>query len=193
MSNLAADTRRLRVIKRKPFPWYVLESLLFENGYQAVVLHRIASFFKRHGIPVLGPLTARLNLFLTGVDIAPGAEIGPGLMISHGQGIVIGNAVRIGSGALLMQGVTLGARTLDRIAEMPSVGNDVMIGAGAKLIGGITVGDGVQIGVNAVVAEDIPGGCKVLSAAGIQIRDPRPAAAPVADDAAEIADLSSVS
>jgi serine O-acetyltransferase len=193
MANLPADTRRLRAIKRKPFPWYVLESLLFENGYQAVVLHRTASFFKRHGIPALGPLTARLNLFLTGVDIAPGAEIGPGLMISHGQGIVIGNAARIGSGALLMQGVTLGARTLDRIGEMPTVGDNVMIGAGAKLIGGITVGDHVQIGVNAVVAEDVPSRCKVLSAAGVRIVEPAAAPVPVARDGAEVTEISSVS
>ncbi len=173
MSNLAADTRRLRTIKKKGFPWYVLESLLFENGYQAVVLHRIASFFKRHGIPVLGPLTARFNLVLTGVDIAPGAQIGPGLMISHGVGIVIGNATRIGSGALLMHQVTLGAPTTDRIAQMPTVGDNVVIGAGAKLIGGITVGDDVLIGVNAVVTEDVGSGSRVLSAAGVEIRPPR--------------------
>ena len=112
MSNLGEDTRRLRSIKTKGFPWYVLESLLFENGYQAVVLHRIASFFKRHRIPVLGPLVARLSLFFTGVDIAPGANIGPGLMISHGVGIVVGNSVTIGDNALLMHQVTLGAPTV---------------------------------------------------------------------------------
>ena len=170
MSSLAEDTRRLRTIKRKGFPWYVLESLLFENGYQAVVLHRVASFFKRNGIPVLGPLTARLSLFLTGVDIAPGAQIGPGLMISHGVGIVIGNATRIGSGALLMHQVTLGAPTTERIAQMPIVGDNIVIGAGAKLIGGITVGDDVLVGVNAVITEDIASGSRVTSGAGIQVR-----------------------
>ena len=55
--NLRADTRRLREIKSKPAPWYVLESLLFENGYQAVVLHRLAHWFKSRGVPVLGPAT----------------------------------------------------------------------------------------------------------------------------------------
>ena len=85
MANLGEDTRRLRSIKKKRFPWYVLESLLFENGYQAVVLYRIASFFKRNGIPLLGPLFARLSLFLTGVDIAPGAEIGPGFAVGLGD------------------------------------------------------------------------------------------------------------
>ena len=94
--NLRADTRRLREIKSKPAPWYVLESLLFENGYQAVLLHRLAHWFKAHRIPVLGPAIARYNLFLTGVDIAPAARIGPGLRIAHGTGIVVGNAVEIG-------------------------------------------------------------------------------------------------
>ena len=87
--NLRADTRRLREIKTKPFPWYVLESLLFETGYQAVVLHRLAHWFRSRGIPVFGPALARYNQFLTGVDIAPQAVIGPGLRIAHGTGIVV--------------------------------------------------------------------------------------------------------
>ncbi|MDX1644668.1 MAG: DapH/DapD/GlmU-related protein, partial [Thermoanaerobaculia bacterium] len=168
----------------KGFPWYVVESLLFETGYQAVVLHRIASFWKRHRIPVLGPATARLNHFLTGVDIAPGAEIGPGLMISHGTGIVVGNATRIGANALLMHGATLGAPTTARIGEMPTVGDNAVIGAGAKLIGGITVGDDVLVAVNAVVTCDVPSGSKVLPSGEIVHRaaddpstDPVPAMA----------------
>jgi len=68
--NLCADTRRLREMKSKPAPWCVLESLLFETGYQAVVLHRLARWFESHRIPVLGPAIARYNQFLTGVDFA---------------------------------------------------------------------------------------------------------------------------
>jgi len=82
LDNLRQDTRRLRLIKSKPFPWYVLESLLFETGYQAVVLHRLAAWCKRHRLPVLGPAIARCNQFLTGVEIGPGAQIGPGLVSS---------------------------------------------------------------------------------------------------------------
>ena len=80
LDNLRRDTRRLREIKTKPFPFYVIESLLFENGYQAVVSYRLASWFKHRGIPLFGPLFARLGLFSTGVDISPGAGIGPGLL-----------------------------------------------------------------------------------------------------------------
>ena len=109
LDNLIRDTRRLREIKRKPFPFYVLESLLFENGYQAVVAYRLASWFKHRRIPFFGPLIARLSLFLNGVDVSPGARIGPGLMIVHGVGLVIGDHTRIGTDAMLLQQVTIGA------------------------------------------------------------------------------------
>ena len=169
LDNLRRDTRRLREIKSKPFPFYVLESLLFENGYQAVVAYRLASWFKHRGIPLLGPLIARLGLFFTGVDISPAAVIGPGLRISHGNGIVIGNGTRIGEDALLLHQVTLGAASHRRIGEMPTVGDRVFIGAGAKLIGGITVGDDVFIGVNAVVTRDVPSNSKVTCAVGVEV------------------------
>jgi|CXWL01.1.fsa_nt_gi serine O-acetyltransferase len=160
-ANLSADTRRLRELKTKSFPWYVLESLLFENGYQAVVLHRLAHWFKRRGIPFLGPFFNRLSLFLTGVDIAPAAEIGPGLRIGHGVGLVVGGAARIGSGAFLLHGVTIGAPAGSRLAEMPTLGDNVFVGTGACLIGAITIGDDAVIGAGAIVMQDIPANSRV--------------------------------
>ena len=170
--NLREDTRRLREIKTKGAPWYVLESLLFENGYQAVVLHRIAHWFRSRNIPFLGPLFARLSLFLTSVDIAPAAVIGPGLMIGHGVGLVIGYRVRIGSGALLLHQVTLGAPSGRRNDEMPTLGDNVFVGAGSRVIGKIKIGNDVFIGVNCVVTQDIPDGSKVASSAGIEVSPP---------------------
>lgn len=170
LDNLREDTRRLREIKTKPFPWYVIESLLFETGYQAVVLHRIAHWFKSHGIPVLGPLFARLNQFYTGVDIGPGAEIGPGLRIAHGNGIVIGGYAKIGRNALLLHQVTIGAPSPGRVEKMPVIGDNVFIGAGAKVIGGIRVGDNVFIGVNTIVARNIPDNSRVLCSSGIEVQ-----------------------
>lgn len=171
--NLRADTRRLREIKSKPAPWYVLESLLFENGYQAVVLHRLAHWFKAHGIPVLGPAVARYNLFLTGVDIAPAARIGPGLRIAHGTGIVVGNAVEIGSDCLLMQGATLGAPTQARIGVMPKLGDRVTLGAHACVIGPVTVGDDVFVGAQVLLTRDVPSGTKVTARMELEIRPRR--------------------
>ncbi len=169
MKNLREDTRRLRAIKTKPFPFYVLESLLFENGYQAVVLYRIAHWFKRRRVPVLGPFFARLSLFLTSVDIAPAARIGPGLFISHGIGLVIGAGVRIGRNGTLLHQVTIGAPTGRRLDQMPKLGDSVFVGAGSRLIGEIEIGDEVFIGVNCVVTQDIPAGTKVTTTAGLTL------------------------
>jgi serine O-acetyltransferase len=169
LDNLRADTRRLLVIKSKPFPWYVLESLLFETGYQAVVLHRIAHWFKSHGVPALGPAVARCNQFLTGVDIGPAAQIGPGLLIVHGQGIVVGGHARIGRNATLLQQVTIGSPSPDHRERMPVIGDDV------KLIGAITVGDGSLIGVNAVVTQDVPAGSRVVVRGGLDVSSRRDA------------------
>ena len=169
LDNLREDTRRLKEIKTKPFPWYVIESLLFENGYQAVVLHRIAHAFKRNGIPVLGPLVARFNQFLTGVEIGSAVEIGPGLRIAHGYGIVIGGFAKIGRNALLLHQVTIGSPSPSRVEKMPVIGDNVFIGAGAKVIGDIQVGDNVFIGVNAIVAQDIPDDSRVLCTSGIEV------------------------
>ena len=169
LDNLREDTRRLKLNKTKPFPWYVIESLLFDNGYQAVVLHRLAHWFKSRGIPVLGPMIARYNQFLTGVEIGSGAVIGPGLLISHGVGIVVGGYARIGRNAILLHQVTIGSPDPSRIEKMPVIGDNVFIGAGAKVIGPITVGDDVFIGVNAIVARDIPSGSRVLCTAGIEV------------------------
>ncbi len=169
--NLRADTRRLRDIKSKPAPWYVLESLLFENGYQAVVLHRLAHWFKSHRIPVCGPAIARWSHFLTGVDIAPAAKIGPGLRIAHGTGLVIGNAVEIGVDCLLMHGVTLGAPTVSRLGEMPKLGDRVTVGAQASVIGPVTVGDDVFIGAHALVTRDLPAGSRVMAKIELEVRN----------------------
>lgn len=160
--NLRRDARRLKAIYPRPFPFWVIESLLFENGFQAVVLYRMAHWFKRRRIPFFGPLLCRLSQLVTGVEIAPGATIGPGLMISHGQGIVIGQWATIGRNCHLHQQVTLGAKHLGEIEAMPALGDDVFVGGGARLVGGIEVGDGAVIGTNVVVTFDVPEGAAVL-------------------------------
>ena len=167
--KLRQDVARLKESKSKPFPWFVIESLLFENGFQAVVLYRIAHWFKRLGIPVFGPFFARLSLFLPGVDIAPAAEIGPGLRISHGTGIVVGHCARLGSNATLLHSVTIGGRSAKRPHEMPEIGDHVFLGAGASILGDVEIGHHVFVGTGAVVMQDVPAHSKVVSTGGIEI------------------------
>ncbi len=170
--NLRHDTELLRQRRGIGLFRAAVEGLLFDNGYQAVVLHRIAHWFKRRRWPFFGPLFGRLNLLLTGVEIAPGAHVGPGLTISHGTGLVIGQWARLGSEVTLLHQVTIGATGGHSIERMPTVGDRVFIGAGAKVIGDLTVGDDVLIGVNAVITRDIPPGCKVLAKGGVHVIPP---------------------
>lgn len=170
LDNLRHDARRMREIKTKRAPWYVLESLVFDNGFQAVVLYRIAHWFKSRRIPFFGPLVHRWSIATTGVDVSPGAQIGPGLFIGHGVGLVVGENASIGRGATLLQQVTIGAPATGRRDEMPRIGDDVFVAAGARLIGRIDIGDRVFIGANALVTRDIPPDSRVVTTAGIEVK-----------------------
>jgi serine O-acetyltransferase len=174
--NLRQDTRRLRETTTKPFPWYVVESALFDAGYQAVVLHRLAAWLKRHRVPALPAAIARWNQLVTGADLSPHAEIGPGLRIAHPSGIVVGWRTRIGRDCLLLQNVTLGAPATGRREEMPTVGDRVMLAAGCAVIGSVRVGDDAVVGALALVTEDVPANAKVLARGGVEVRPRRSAA-----------------
>lgn len=167
-ANLSQDAARLRSATSSST--YLLEALLFNNGFQAVVFYRLARWFKQNGIPFLGPAFARLGLLFTGVEISHAAEIGPGLMISHGTGMVIGGFAKVGSSVTLLHQVTLGSPSAARLEEMPTLEDDVFVGAGAKLIGSITIGQGAFIGVNAVVTRDIAPGSKVLVSQKLHVK-----------------------
>ncbi|MEM8994435.1 MAG: DapH/DapD/GlmU-related protein [Acidobacteriota bacterium] len=173
--NLRHDLRRIAEFKQnRPTPSLklVLDSLLFDNGFQIVALHRLAYFFKKSGIPVIGPLVGRVSQLVTGAEIAPAAEIGPGLMIGHGRGLVIGQWAKVGANCTVMHQVTLGATSLSTLGGMPQVGDDVFIGAGARIVGPVTVGDGALVGTGALVTRDVPAGGKALGAVA-EIRGPK--------------------
>lgn len=164
LGHLRGDLARFAEVKSLPRWRALAEGLLFDNGLQAVVLYRIAHGFRRRGIPFFGPFFARLSLFLTGVDIAPGAVIGPGLYVSHGVGLVIGGGVKIGRRAFFLGGINVGAPSQARLADMPELGDDVFVGAGARILGKIRIGHRVFVGANAVVARDVPDDSKVVVA-----------------------------
>lgn len=162
-ANLRADLERQREGHARPFPFYVVESLLFENGFQAVLCYRVARWFKVRGVPFFGPLFSRIGLFLTGADLSAGADIGPGLLISHGTGLVVGGYARIGAGVTLLHGVTVGAASQRRVRDMPDIGDGVFIGANASVLGAVTVGEGAFLGAGVLIAHDVPPGVKVVA------------------------------
>jgi serine O-acetyltransferase len=140
-----------------------MQRALTRPGPLAIVLYRASRRIWLRGWETTAELIWRLNYFLTGADIHPGAEIGGGLRVTHTAGLVIGKGVKIGSNVTLLHEVTMGGAAKANFEEgftdgFPEVGDDCKIFAGAKILGPIKIGDGCFIGANAVVAKDLPAG-----------------------------------
>lgn len=144
------------VMERDPAAGSELEVLLTYSGVHAVIVHRAAHWFYKHGHKVIARIISQIMRGLTGIEIHPGAKIGKGLLIDHGSGVVIGETAEIGDYCLLYQGCTLGGTGKDHGKRHPTLGNNVMVGAGAKILGPFKVGDNAKIAANAVVLKEVP-------------------------------------
>src|SRR5207247_3073342 len=85
-----------------------VERVVTRPGPLAIVLYRASHWLWIRGREVAAEILWRINYFLTGADIHPGAEIGGGLRLTHTTGLVIGRGVRIGDNVTILHGVTLG-------------------------------------------------------------------------------------
>jgi serine O-acetyltransferase len=147
----------------KPSVGHALERVLTRPGPMALALYRTGHALWVRGYETPAELIWRLNTFLTGADIHPGAESGGGLRLTHTAGLVIGKGVKIGSNVTLLHGVTLGGSArgwFDGVFAdgFPTIGDGTEIMAGACVLGPITVGKACFIGANAVLARDLPDG-----------------------------------
>lgn len=142
---------------------------LFFNypGLWALFFHRVAHSIYIKGLHFIPRLISALGLFLTTIDIHPGATLGRRVFIDHGVGVVIGETTIIGDDVLIYQQVTLGGVSTSQGKRHPTLGNNVVVGAGAKVLGNIHLGDNSKIGANSVVVKDIP---KDATAVGIPAR-----------------------
>ena len=133
----------------------ILEVMTYP-GLIAIYFHRVAHFLFKFKVPVLPRWINHLALFLTGIDIHPGAKIGRYFFIDHGQGVVIGETAEIGDYCILYHQVTLGGTRRDRVKRHPTLGNHVVVGAGASVLGDVNIGHNCKIGAGAVVIKDVP-------------------------------------
>lgn len=136
------------------------EIILSYPGLEAILVHRIAHFLYKNGIPIIPRIMSEHVHGKTGIDIHPGATIGESFFIDHGTGVVVGETCIIGNNVKIYQGVTLGAlsvkKTLQNKKRHPTIENDVTIYANATILGGDTViGSGSTIGGNTWVTESV--------------------------------------
>ena len=139
------------------------EVILSYPGLEAILVHRIAHFLFKNGIPFIPRIMSEHVHGKTGIDIHPGASIGESFFIDHGTGVVIGETTVIGNNVKIYQGVTLGAlsvkKNLQNKKRHPTIEDDVTIYANATILGGETViGKGSTIGGNTWVTKSIPAG-----------------------------------
>jgi serine O-acetyltransferase len=165
------------VFERDPAARTTWEVLTCYPGLHALYVHKVASWFWRHGLRWFGRFTSHIGRMLTGIEIHPGAQIGRRVFIDHGMGVVIGETAEVGDDVTLYHGVTLGGTSWGKGKRHPKLGKGVVIGAGAKVLGPITVGDGAKIGSNAVVVKDVPANATVVGVPGRVLEEVSPAQA----------------
>lgn len=132
--------------------------ILLSPRFIPVLLYRAAYAAYNWHLSPLAKLISLLNFFVFGIEISSRCFIGKGLIFPHTHGTVIG-AHSIGENAIIFQGVTIGAKTLD--AEYgentrPIIHDNVTLGAGSKVLGNILIESFVEVGANAVVLKSVP-------------------------------------
>ena len=128
------------------------------EAFNAVLLYRLACYFRKLGLNLLGHIFYISLQRRYGTTIEVTAEIGGGFRLPHPYGIIIGGNVEIGNMVTVGQHVTLGGNfgSQNECGKLyPSIGSWTWIAAGAVVAGPVRVGEDVVIGANAVVTKDV--------------------------------------
>lgn len=144
-------------------------------GFYGIFVHRVAHVFHKFGSNILARILSEYTHSLTGIDIHPGARIGKSFAIDHGTGIVIGETAEIGNNVRIYQGVTLGAKNVDKVfansKRHPTIQDNVTIYSGASILGGDTViGKNSTIGGNVFLTYSVEEGSLVYQKNEIKVK-----------------------
>lgn len=154
-----------------------MEVRMLYPGYKALMAHRRAAWFHKHGMKLIARWISQRTARRTGIEIHPAAQIGRRVTIDHGMGVVIGETAEVGDGCTIYQGVTLGGTGKDKGKRHPTLGQNVLVGSGAKVLGPFKVGDNARIAAGAVVLSEVPSDATAVGvpARVVRIAGQRPA------------------
>jgi len=193
-SQMREDVRT--VLEHDPAARSRMEIYLCYPGLHAVWFHRVNHWLWNHGCFLIARWWSEVALFLTGIEIHPGATIGRRLFIDHGLGVVIGETAIVGNDVTMYQGVTLGGTGKEQGKRHPTIEDKVVIGGGAKILGNITVGENCRIGAGSVVLRNVPPDSTVVGVPGhiifregkrVVITDPKQINDPLSEALAAVA------
>ena len=140
---------------------FFLRSWVLTPGMKVTFYFRLCQYlvgrpFKAFGLYYLCKYLLIQNGFRYGIVLPASVRIGSGLYIGHFGGIIINRDAVIGRNCNLSPGVTIGQVNRGPKAGCPVIGDNVFIGHGVKILGRVAVGNGVAIGANCVVIDDVP-------------------------------------
>ena len=130
----------------------ILATALYRFGHWAYQQRGLKGWWYR----LLRELAKRPVEVLTGISIVPTAHIGPGLYIAHFGGVFVGGDSVIGTNCNLGHDTLIAASGRGERRGSPQLGDRVNVTCGGRVLGPVRVGDDVMIGVNVVVATDVP-------------------------------------
>ena len=138
------------------------EGNLFEPGFWAVAVHRMANWQMSIRPKLLrAPVSMGVKVLTWVVELIGGihlpytVKLGRRVRIWHHGGIVL-HARSIGDDVHIRHCTTFGIANRDQLRAIPIIEDRVDIGCGACILGNVTVGHDSLIGANAVVISDIP-------------------------------------
>lgn len=129
---------------------------------EAIAIQRMAHILYQEEVVLIPRIMTEWAHSRTGMDLHPGARIGTHFFIDHGTGTVVGETCQIGNHVKIYHGVTLGAKSTSKVAQLrgskrhPTIEDHVTIYPGATILGGDTViGTRSTIGGNVFLIDSV--------------------------------------
>ncbi len=165
--SLRGDIRQLfskyGTIKGKPNFWGAIRILLVKPGVQALLFYRFYHTLYKIRLRLLAEIFSRINFFLNGAEIDPGAEIGSGCRLWHPSGVIIGRGVKIGDNVSIFSNVVIGGLGHSIFHHgkpgYPVIGNNVILYTSVTVIGPLNIGNNSTVGAHSLVLHSIPDNC----------------------------------